>query len=572
MRRPVLPLDEEVKKEWIDWQQVAQKTALVSGIFTLLLFSFLVVNHINLNADDPLQTTQLIAYKQQLAEDSSNEELKETIRDIDSALRIQLFDRYHKQTVGGRVLAVSLAIFFLSLRIAWMNKPLPPEPGPDPHKAQEHRREMRLGRRAVFALILVMCCFTVVLSATVKRDAPNYVDPDAVEEPSEPVIPTWDALLAQWPSFRGAGANAVVNVPKWAQQWTKETARWHEQISLDGLNSPIIWNNKLFVTGAIEAQRYIYCINIKTGKTAWKYRVKDVPLSPSEHPATEDWTGYAAPTAACDGNNVYAVFANGDMVAVNMDGELQWAMNTGFEGNMYGFSASLAIYDAFVYVQVDQAEGSFMMAIDSLSGKVAWEQDRDYAGSWGSPSLFVDGDTALVVTTGNPDVVAYDAKTGDIKWKHELFSGDVAPTPISANGIIYVCNMACPLAAIKPDGTILWKNEDGSWPDTSSPVTDGEHIWLLDAMGTLTCVQCSDGKKVYEESLEGDFVTSPTIVNNELLMISDKGVVYVVDKSPTFKINRTFESGIPMKASPTFDKSGNMYLRSSKDVYCIGAQ
>ena len=73
MRRPVMPKDEAAKVEWIDWQKVAQKTAIVSGAFCLILFILLVINHINLNQDDPLQTSQLEMLKEQLREDPNND-------------------------------------------------------------------------------------------------------------------------------------------------------------------------------------------------------------------------------------------------------------------------------------------------------------------------------------------------------------------------------------------------------------------------------------------------------------------------------------------------------------------
>ncbi len=571
MRRPVLPKDEAVKSEWIDWQKVAQKTAIVSGAFSLILFILLVFNHINLNQDDPLQSTQLEMLKEQLRSDPNNDDQKLLIRDVDHSLRQQFFSRYNKQNQGGVVLTIALAIFFLSLRIAWINKPLPPEPGPDPHKAEEHRRELRLGRRAVWVLVVFLSFSAFTLAATVKNDPPGFVDPEAALKPIGPVIPSYDELLAQWPSFRGMGANARVSVPTWAQEWTVQSARWHEKLALEGLNSPVIWNDRLFVTGAIKAQRYVYCLNIKTGKTMWRKQVKDVEFSPEEHPhVEEDFTGYAAPTAATDGNNVYAVFANGDMVAFNFDGELQWSLNVGIEGNMYGYSASLALYDRFVYVQVDQDEGSYVTALDTMTGKAIWDKERDMGGSWGSPSIAVLNGKPQLVCMGNPHVISYDALTGEILWQHELMSGDVAPTPISVNDVVYVVNMACPLAAIDAAGEILWQNTDGGWPDTGSPVSNGTYIWLLDSSGIFTCVACDSGKLIYEEQLEGSFICSPTLVNDELLIYAEDGRVFVVATGDTYELKRSFQSGIPMKAAPAFDKKGNMYLRSGKDVYSIG--
>ena len=571
MRRPVLPLNEEVRKDWIDWQAVAKKTAIVSGVFSLILGILLLVNHINLNRDDVLDSPELMALKAELREDSNNQDLKDIIRDRDAILRQQYFRRYHRQNLGGIVLTVALAVFFLSLRMFWINKPMPPEPGPDPHKADELRREKTLGRRAVWGLVLVMSASAALLYGTVNSAPPGYVDPDAALEPTGPVTPTWDDLAAQWPSFRGQGANSRVQFDNWRGTWSKdEGVRWHEKVALDGLNSPVIWNDKLFLSGAVKSQRYVYCLNVKNGKTIWRQQVKDVPYSPEEHPHVEEsFTGYAAPTVACDGNNVYAIFANGDLVAFNFDGELQWSMNVGIEGNLYGYSASLAIHEHLLFVQVDQDEGAYVMALDALTRELVWEHERNYGGSWASPALAkVGGEVQLVVVAAH--VIGYDPFTGAVKWDHELMSGDIAPTPIFANDVMYVVNMACPLTAIKPNGEILWKNEDGAWPDTTSPVTDGKHIWLVDSSGITTCVDCQSGKIVWEEKLEGAFTASPTIVNDEVIILDEEGKAYVLAVGDAYNLKRSFDTGIPMKTTPSFDKKGNMYIRSGKDVFCIG--
>ena len=62
---------------------------------------------------------------------------------------------------------------------------------------------------------------------------------------------------------------------------------------------------------------------------------------------------------------------------------------------------------------------------------------------------------------------------------------------------------------VKPTGQgnvtkthIAWKVEDGG-PDICSPVSDGTYVYLLDSEGLLTCCNVEDGKKVYEQELEG---------------------------------------------------------------------
>ena len=52
--------------------------------------------------------------------------------------------------------------------------------------------------------------------------------------------------------------------------------------------------------------------------------IENVPGSPSKAAKVPEDTGYAASTMATDGRRVYAIFANGDLCALNFDGAVVW--------------------------------------------------------------------------------------------------------------------------------------------------------------------------------------------------------------------------------------------------------
>ena len=55
-----------------------------------------------------------------------------------------------------------------------------------------------------------------------------------------------------------------------------------------------------------------------------------------------------------DGRRVYAIFANGDLVAVDFDGQQVWLKNLGQPKNPYGHASSLAMYQSLLLVLFDQ--------------------------------------------------------------------------------------------------------------------------------------------------------------------------------------------------------------------------
>ena len=67
-----------------------------------------------------------------------------------------------------------------------------------------------------------------------------------------------------------------------------------------------------------------------------------------------EYTGYAAPTMATDGVRVYAIFASGNLVAADFQGNQQWRKSLGIPKESYGHASSLATYKDLVIVQLDQ--------------------------------------------------------------------------------------------------------------------------------------------------------------------------------------------------------------------------
>ena len=56
---------------------------------------------------------------------------------------------------------------------------------------------------------------------------------------------------------------------------------------------------------------------------------------------------------ATDGRRVYAIFANGDLGAINFDGSVAWTKYLGPIKNTYGYAASLAVWGNNLLVQLD---------------------------------------------------------------------------------------------------------------------------------------------------------------------------------------------------------------------------
>ena len=152
------------------------------------------------------------------------------------------------------------------------------------------------------------------------------------------------------------------------------------------------------------------------------------------------------------------------------------------------------------------------------------------------------------------------------------------PAPQKADfgaGLVFVIEPYAKLVAIRPDGRgdvtkthIAWSMEENA-PDICSPVSNGKLIFLLTIDGLLSCYRVVDGKKLWEEDLRVDFYTSASLVGDRLYLLSEKGVMFIVEAGTQYKQIGTCELGENCYASPAFG-NGRIYIRGETNLYCIG--
>jgi outer membrane protein assembly factor BamB len=395
--------------------------------------------------------------------------------------------------------------------------------------------------------------------------------------PSAETPPSDEEIAKAWPSFRGpggAGVSAYANIPTTWNAAKGENIVWKTPVPLPGNNSPVVWGNRVFLSGATEKERKVFCFDATGGKLLWQKDVPSTPESTAKVPKINRDTGFAAPTVATDGRRVFAIFANGDIAGFDIDGNLAWARSLGIPENVYGHSASLVTYKDLVIVQFDQGQAkgnkSKLLALDAASGKTVWEVPREVPNSWPSPIIVKAAGRDQLITAADPWVIAYNPADGKEElWRCKFLKQDVGPSPVYCDGIVYVANQFPAIAAIRADGSgdvtkthILWRGEDGL-PDTCSPLATKEHLYVLASEGTLTCYDAKQGDNLWTMDFPGvNFTTSPSLVGKLLYLIDNDGKARVIEPAADAgKIVSEPELGQKCVASPAF-QDGRMYIRT----------
>ena len=582
-----------------DWAGLARRLAWLSGGFSLVLVFLLGVNLFQGRTVDPMTSPRLTALKAELARNPSDEAKKREIRALDLRLRQQYTRYLVRAERGGWLLMGGLAVFIASLKGALYRKKLP-APGKYQLSVAAGVRAVSQARGTVAAMGLGVIAVGWGLSTqqqTVLKPPKAAVAGSAIPPAASAVIPipaappatpfpTPEELRQNWPRFRGPGGLATAASTNAPATWDVKTGTgivWKIPVPVVGPSSPIIWGNRLFLSGATAKKREVYCYDTASGSLVWQKAIESKADPNAEPPRVmEDTGGYAASTPATDGRRVYVMFATGDVAALDFQGNLVWSLNLGIPDNSYGHATSLETYQNRLLVQLDQGNGkdgkSKVYALDCLTGNTVWvTQPRPVPNSWASPLLVPTPKGEQLITSGNPWVIAYDPAQGTELWRAKALYGEVTPSPTFANGLVFTAIEGEKLSAIRTDGTgdvtkthVVWSADEGL-PDICSVLSDGARVYLLNSQGLLTCYDAASGKKLWDKEFELGFNSSPSLAGGRVYLISEKGVVIQVAAGPEFKELGRSELGEEVLSSPAF-LGGRMYVRAKQHLFCIGAQ
>ena len=203
-----------------------------------------------------------------------------------------------------------------------------------------------------------------------------------------------------------------------------------------GISSPCVHGDRIFITTFDKESSELATVALDrtTGGTLW---TKVVPTERIED--VHQVGSPAACTPACDGHRVYSFFGSYGLLCHTVDGELLWERKLGPFQDEFGASSSPILVDDLVVLNEDHDVDCVLMAFDKLTGKMRWQIPRaGFTRSYSSPILVETADDRSLVVAGSLKLVAYDIETGTPKWWVNGLSRIVDPTPVYAEGHVYI--------------------------------------------------------------------------------------------------------------------------------------
>ncbi len=558
---------------WNLWYLLSRRLAVLAACFTAIMAVLLTATFIQITIHDPLESPALEALRERLAENPRDDVIRNGIRTLDLQARRAYFSTQSQVRSGTLLMLLGAAVLFGALRIQAVveRKLLPPATSPggagELAAGRSARRAMAGGGLALFALALFS---SIAVQSALRREILEELPaPPPEKEPA--AFPSAEEIRKHWPSFRGPGALSHAAVGKAPTDWDGESGRgiaWKVEVPRRGFSSAITWGEKVFVTGADETSRDVFCFSLPDGKLLWTQSVPKLPDSPAEMPEVTEDTGLAAPTMATDGTRAFAMFATGELLCVDFDGKVVWAKNLGVPENHYGHSSSLLTHEDLLLIQYDHGKGARVMALKVEDGKVAWERKREVEICWASPILANTGNRFELILTADPFVTSYDPRTGRELWQVECMGGEVGPSATYLDGMVFAANEYAKMVGIRTsDGSIAWETEE-YLPNCASPVAAEKYVFVGTGDGMLVCYDAAKGTVLWDQEYDEGFYGSPVIVGDLLYIVDLEGTTRIVKVDAEYTAVASPALGEPSTCTPAF-VGDKILMRGTNHLYCI---
>jgi outer membrane protein assembly factor BamB len=259
-----------------------------------------------------------------------------------------------------------------------------------------------------------------------------------------------------WPQWQGSDRNAVSKETGLLKEWPKEgpPLAWRASGIGKGMGGIAISRGRIYTTGDdTDYAAWLYALNEADGKLAWKAKI-----GRGGNPGNVFKPFGPRSTATIDGERIYILGQQGDLVCFTTDGKEVWRVNyvKDFAGIMpvWGFGES-PLVDGDKIICTPGAQDATLMAIDKMTGKPIWKcvvpegptGDRGFLGTSGAAyasaiAIDFEGERQYVQLTATT-LVGVAATDGKLRWRYNRASNTHrinCSTPIHHDGMVFAAS------------------------------------------------------------------------------------------------------------------------------------
>ncbi|MCP4081102.1 MAG: PQQ-binding-like beta-propeller repeat protein [Planctomycetaceae bacterium] len=436
-----------------------------------------------------------------------------------------------------------------------------------------------------------------------------------------------NGLLAQtpfatnWPNFRGPTFNGTSDTATPPTEWAEnQNLKWKIELPGAGNNSsPIVWGDQVIVLDAIpspptgqagsEAEdtakargknrggrrgrggrgrnrvpqtptKFVtICFDRNSGEKIWE----QIATESTPHQGTHPDHSFASASPVTDGKHIYSHFGSRGLYCYDMDGSLQWKRDDFGQmttRNGFGEGSSPCLYQDVLIVPWDHEGQSWVMAIDALTGKTKWKQERDEPSNWVTPVVLKRDGKEIVVTGGENFARGYDLATGKEIWRSSGFTSRPISSPVVHQDLVLLASsrQGFYLSALNVNGQgnlndnggIKWSTDTAA-PDVPSMMASAGRVYhMKGSTNILYCLDANTGDEIFSKRLPGIRGVYASIVaaDGKVIIVGRDGNAVVLQDSDRFQVLAENQLDDAIDATPAL-AGKQMFLRGKKYLYCL---
>jgi outer membrane protein assembly factor BamB len=422
---------------------------------------------------------------------------------------------------------------------------------------------MKLPTSVIISLVASFCFTTCSLPLSMSEDTAN-----------------------PWTRFRGDNGKGTLEKCDIKIPWEPKQVLAKLALPGAGNGSPVIWGTKAFLLcgDSSSADRFLVCADIEKPQVLWKQQFA------SQTHKLHKFSSYASSTPCVDDKNVYCAWGAPTTLLVKAfthDGKEIWSRDLGRYETQHGFGSSpiLAGDNLILFNSQDAQElppgvepgVDTMIAFNKNTGETVWQtQLHATRVCYGAPCLAeIKGEQVILCSSTGDGFFAINAKTGEQVWngKESPFAKRVVSSLVYTGSLLISTEGSGGgghvLFAVKADGSQeeVYRITRGA-PYVPTPVVKGDLMFLWADNGIASCVDVATGNVHWSERIGGNVSSSPVIIGNSLVGISQDGVVTVLAAEKDFKNLGEVRLEQTVRSTPAATKD-RLLIRSDEQLWVI---
>ncbi len=375
-----------------------------------------------------------------------------------------------------------------------------------------------------------------------------------------------------WASFRGPGGiGEATGLPPGDGPLAFEL-RWKRPLG-SGYSGVAVTDDFL-VTASYGGERdYVVALDPETGEEQWRY---DLAPGYAGHDGSHDGP---ISTPAIAEKRVFAVSPWGHVAAIDLEtGEEIWTKHLvddlGSEKPFYGFGSSPNVVDGVMVLQTGGQAGS-VTAFDAATGEIRWRAIEDEIAAE-SPMIAEIGGQQQIIVLGTKLLAGLDPKDGTVIWQLEHGGGDGAMGAYTASPLLLGDdrilvkaddNTTAIVEVASRDGEMaasIVETSKGMTKSYSPPSRTGERVYGYTAR-FLSAIDTTSGELLWRSREPGDGFQ--IVVGDHLAVITKKGTLHLGAARPEgWRETTRLDLFDDLAWTPPSYAKGSLYLRSLGEI------